>query len=306
MSKALIALEAAARALARRGATRARCADWQPGTVESTAASGRLGGKVTDPVTVERDEHVLLIGVNRPAQRNAFDLAVIEALGAAYETLGTDQELRAGVLFGHGDHFSAGLDLAQVGPVVARDGPGALGGSHRFDPFGVWRDPVPKPVVLAVNGIAYTLSIELALAADIVVAADDVRFRQLEIGRGILPFGGATFRAPAQLGWGNAMRFLLTAGEFGAAEALRIGLVQEVVPAGSHLQRARELAQLIARQAPLGVQGTLANARAGRSHGPDAAREHLLSLLPGILHSQDAAEGLRSFTERREGRFTGH
>lgn len=75
---------------------------------------------------------------------------------------------------------------------------------------------------------------------------------------------------------------------------------------GSHLQRARELAQLIARQAPLGVQGTLANAGAGRSHGPDAAREHLLSLLPGILHSQDAAEGLRSFTERREGRFTGH
>ena len=164
---------------------------------------------------------------------------------------------------------------------------------------------MPKPVVLAVNGIAYTLSIELALAADIVVAADDVRFRQLEIGRGILPFGGATFRAPAQLGWGNAMRFLLTAEEFGA-EALRIGLVQEVVPAGSHLQRARELAQLIARQAPLGVQGTLASARAGRSHGPDAAREHLLSLLPGILHGQDAAEGLRSFTERREGRFTGH
>ena len=89
---------------------------------------------MTDPVTVERDGHVLLIGVNRPAQRNAFDLAVIEALGAAYETLGTDQELRAGVLFGHGDHFSAGLDLAQVGPVVAQDGPGALGGSHRFDP----------------------------------------------------------------------------------------------------------------------------------------------------------------------------
>ena len=161
---------------------------------------------MTDPVTVERDGHVLLIGVNRPAQRNAFDLAVIEALGAAYETLGTDQELRAGVLFGHGDHFSAGLDLAQVGPAVAQDGPGALGGSHRFDPFGVWRDPVPKPVVLALNGIAYTLSIELALAADIVVAADDVRFRQLEIGRGILPFGGGTFRAPAaRLGQRDAL-----------------------------------------------------------------------------------------------------
>jgi enoyl-CoA hydratase len=118
---------------------------------------------------------------------------------------------------------------------------------------------VPKP---AVNGIAFTLSIELALAADIVIAADDVRFRQLEIGRGIIPFGGATFRAPAQLGWGNAMRFLLTAEEYGAAEALRIGLVQEVVPAGAHVQRAADLAHLIAQQAPLGVQATLASARA--------------------------------------------
>ena len=132
-----------------------------------------------------------------------------------------------------------------------------MAGAHRFDPFGVWRDPVPKPVVMAVNGIAFTLSIELALAADIVIAADDVRFAQLEIGRGIMPFGGATFRAPAQLGWGNSMRFLLTAEEFGAAEALRIGLVQEVVPAGSHIRRATEMAHLVARQAPLGVQATL-------------------------------------------------
>ena len=121
-----------------------------------------------------------------------------------------------------------------------------------------------------------------------------------------MPFGGATFRAPAQLGWGNAMRFLLTAEEFGAAEALRIGLVQEVVPAGAHITRATELAQLIARQAPLGVQATLASARAGLGHGPDAARECIASLLPGILRSQDAAEGLRSFIERREAHFTGH
>lgn len=127
---------------------------------------------------------------------------------------------------------------------------------------------MPKPAVMAVNGIAFTLSIELALAADIVIAADDVRFRQLEIGRGIIPFGGATFRAPAQLGWGNAMRFLLTAEEYGAAEALRIGLVQEVVPAGAHVQRAADLAHLIAQQAPLGVQATLASARAGLGPRP--------------------------------------
>jgi enoyl-CoA hydratase len=119
---------------------------------------------------------------------------------------------------------------------------------------------VPKPAVMAVNGIAFTLPIELALAAGIVIAADDVRFRQPAIGRGIMPFGGATFRAPAQLGRGNAMRFLLTAEESGAAEASRIGLVQEVVPAGAHVQRAADLAHPIAQQAPLGVQATLASA----------------------------------------------
>jgi len=261
---------------------------------------------VTEPVTVERDGHVLLIGINRPAKRNAFNLAVIDALGGAYEILGTDDELRAAVLFGHGDHFSAGLDLAEVGPAVTAGGPDVLSGAHRFDPFAVWGDPVPKPVVMAVNGIAFTLSIELALAADIVIAASDARFSQLEIARGIVPFGGATFRAPAQLGWGNAMRFLLTAEEFGAAEALRIGLVQEVVPAAAQVARATELAQLIARQAPLGVQATLASARAGLGPGPDAARECIAQLLPGILRSQDAAEGLRSFIERREADFTGH
>jgi enoyl-CoA hydratase len=260
---------------------------------------------LSERVTVDLDGHVLMIGVNRPDKRNAFDLATIDQLGAAYERLGDDPDLRAGVLFGHGEHFSAGLDLAEVGPVVAERGPGALSGGRRYDPFGVWGEQVGKPVVMAVNGIAFTLSIELALACDMVVAADDVRFRQLEIGRGIMPFGGATFRAPAQLGWGNAMRFLLTAEEFGAEEARRIGLVQEVVAAGRHVERAAELAHAVAAQAPLGVRGTLANARVARAAAERAAVEHLRGLLPRILASDDAAEGVRSFLERRAASFSG-
>jgi enoyl-CoA hydratase/carnithine racemase len=259
---------------------------------------------MADRVTVELDGHVLLIGLNRPEKRNAVDLATLDELAAAYERLADDVDCRVGVLYGHGPHFSAGLDLAEVGPVVAEHGPQALT-RGRFDPFGLWGEQVPKPVVMAVGGIAFTLSIELALATDIVVAGDDVRFRQLEIGRGILPFGGATFRAPAQLGWGNAMRFLLTAEEFGAAEAHRVGLVQEVVPAGGQLDRAVEIARSVAAQAPLGVQGTLANARVARAASEAAAVEHLLALLPIIMGSEDAAEGLRSFVERREASFTG-
>jgi enoyl-CoA hydratase/carnithine racemase len=256
-------------------------------------------------VTVEQDGHVLLMGINRPEKRNAFDLSTIAELAAAYEQLGQDPELRVGVLFGHGDHFSAGLDLAEVGPAVGEKGPHALAGGRAYDPFGVWAPQVPKPVVMAVSGIAFTLSIELALASDVVVAADTVRFRQLEIARGILPFGGATLRAPSRLGWGNAMRFLLTAEEFGAAEALRIGLVQEVVEFGHHVTRARSLAQLIAKQAPLGVQGTLENARRVEREGVEAARAHLSTLLGQVMQSEDAAEGMMSFIERREASFKG-
>ena len=256
------------------------------------------------PVTVERDGAVLLIGVDRAAKRNAWDLATIDAVGAAYTELGDDPHLRVGVVFGHGDHFSGGLDLAEVGPVGAKDGPQILGGAHRYDPFGVWGAPVPKPVVMAVQGIAFTLSIELALASDIVVAADDVRFRQLEIGRGIMPFGGATLRAPRRLGWGDAMRFLLTAEEFGAAEALRIGLVQEVVEPGQQLARALELAERIAAQAPLGVRATLASSRLAIADEAKAAAQLLPDLRP-IMTSDDAREGVQSFLERRPARFTG-
>jgi enoyl-CoA hydratase len=261
---------------------------------------------VTEPrtVTVERDGDVLRIGVDRVAKRNAWDLQVVREVAQAYEEL-ADSDARVGLVHGHGDHFSAGLDLAEVLPAVQDGGPSVLSGAGRFDPFGLWGDPVPKPVVLAVQGVAFTLSIELALASDVVVAADDVRFRQLEIGRGILPFGGATVRAPQQLGWGNAMRWILTAEEFGAAEAYRIGLVQEVVPAGRQLERAAEIAHLIAAQAPLGVRGTLANARIALRSDQERATDHLQQVLPTMIASQDSQEGLRSFLERRPARFLG-
>lgn len=258
---------------------------------------------MTSRINVTREGHVLSIGVNRPEKRNAFDVAMLADLAAAYTTLAEDPGLRVGVVHAVGDHFSAGLDLAVVGPEVVAKGTGVLHGFHPYDPFGVWAAQVPKPIVIAVNGISYTLTIELALAADIVVAADDVRFRQLEIGRGILPFAGATMRAPAQLGWGNAMRFLLTAEEFGAAEALRIGLAQEVVPAGQHVERAHAIARLVAKQSPSGVRGTLANAREAAKNGFEAAQGHMAAMLPSILTGADAKEGLQSFLERREARF---
>jgi len=178
-----------------------------------------------DTVSLERDGDVLLIGLNRPHKRNSFDRAMLADLSRAYALLESDASVRAGVLFAHGDHFTAGLDLADVGPGIA-SGQNPLPDDGR-DPWrldGTWT----TPLVAVAHGWCMTLGIELLLAADIRIAAVGTRFTQLEVRRGIYPFGGATIRLPREAGWGNAMRWLLTGDEFHATEAHRIGLVQEV------------------------------------------------------------------------------
>src|SRR3954471_1942366 len=220
-------------------------------------------------VTLERDGHVLAIGLNRPDKRNAFNLAIIADLSRAYALLESDDSLRAGVLFAHGDHFTAGLDLVDVGPnIISGELPFPEEGRDPWRLDGTWT----KPIVAAAHGWCMTLGIELLLAADIRVASADTRFCQMEVRRGIYPFGAATIRLPQQTGWGNAMRWLLTGDEFDAAEAHRIGLVAEVVDdADAARARAREIAHVIAdRAAPLGVRATLASAHLARTNGEAA------------------------------------
>jgi enoyl-CoA hydratase/carnithine racemase len=257
-------------------------------------------------VTLELRGHVLLIGLNRPEKRNAFNLALIDQLAAAYYELENDDAIRCGVLFGHGDHFTGGLDLTEVGPLV-REGrlDEAVAGPGRRDP---WRkdNAWTTPLVAAVQGWVMTLAIELLLAADIRIAASNARFAQLEIRRGIYAFGGATVRLPRDAGWGDAMRWLLTGEEYDAAEAHRIGLVQEVVEPGRQLDRAIELAEMVAeKSAPLGVKATLASAHRARLEGEAAALERLDSDMAELFETEDGREGLRSFVERREARFVG-
>ena len=177
----------------------------------------------------------------------------------------------------------------------------------RSNPWRTYGRAVSKPIVVAVHGLCLTLGIELLLAADVRVAADDARFAQVEIKRGIFPFGGGCARWVSTCGWGNAMRYLLTGDELDAREAERIGLVQEVVPGGAAavLERALALAGTIAAQAPLGVQATLASARLATAAGEQAAARELLPTLQRLMGSDDAREGLLSFMERRAARFTG-
>lgn len=243
------------------------------------------------------------MGIDRAHKRNAFGPEMLRGLAAAYGALESDGGLRVGLVFAHGDHFTAGLDLAAVGPLVARGE--RLTPEGAVDPWGITGPRVSKPIVVCVRGICFTLGIELILAADICVAARDARFAQIEIKRGIFPFGGATVRMADRVGWGNAMRYLLTGDELDAAEAHRIGLVQELTEPGDELERAAALAERIARQAPLGVAASLRNARLAVERGADAAIADLRPTLTWLLGTEDAREGMLSFVERREGRFNG-
>lgn len=259
---------------------------------------------MTDRITIERDGHVLLIGLNRPDKRNAADYQLLQELALAYGELERDPELRAGFVFANGDHFTGGLDLADVAP---RIGPLGLeiapeGG---INPWQVSGRQLSKPVVIAVQGTCLTLGIELILASDIAVAAESTRFGQIEVARGILPFGGATIRFPRAVGWGNAMRWILTGDLFDSAEAHRIGLVQEVVPDGSQYDRGLELAKRIAAQAPLAVQAALANARLAVRDGDSAAEAELQPELVRLASSDDARIGMEAFITRTPATFVG-
>jgi enoyl-CoA hydratase/carnithine racemase len=254
-------------------------------------------------ITVERDGHVLLIGINRPHKRNAFTVEAYERLGLAYGELDRDPDLFCGVLHAHGDHFTGGLDLVDWSSVITGGAlPVAKGG---LDPVGVFGPRVRKPIVCAVKGITYTIGFELLLASDVRIAAPTLSMAQLEVKRGIYPFGGATLRMHREIGWSNAMRWMLTGDAMTADEALRLGLVSEIVPAEGLLDRAKELAHRIAKQAPLAVQAVLASSTCVEREGQREAIARLFPDLQKLLASDDAREGVASFVERREAKFTG-
>jgi len=254
-------------------------------------------------ISTERRGHVFLIGLNRVAKRNAFDPPMFHDLARAYGSYEADPELRCAVVFAHGPHFTGGIDLEQFAVLFERDDPFTQGAGE-IDPFGM-RSRLSKPLVAAVHGITFTIGIEMLLAADIRIAASDTRFAQLEIARGLYPLGGATFRLVREAGWGNAMHYLLTAEEFGAAEALRIGLIQEVTEPGRQLERAVAIAERIASQAPLGVRATIRSARLSILEGEAVAAARVREDMPAILASEDFREGVASFRERRSARFVG-
>jgi enoyl-CoA hydratase/carnithine racemase len=190
-----------------------------------------------------------------------------------------------------------------VGPAVLRGE--ALFPEDHLDPLDLRPPRRSKPLICAVQGYCLTIGVELLLAADIRLAAQGTRLAQMEVSRGIIPFGGGTLRWPRIAGWGNAMRYLLTGDPFDAEEAYRLGIVQQVVEPASLLKEAITLGEHLCEQAPLAVQQARLAARISMEQGWQEACEALLRQTRELMQTKDAQEGVLSFVERRKAKFQG-
>jgi enoyl-CoA hydratase/carnithine racemase len=266
---------------------------------QPSAAENPAPGKVI----VERlPAGVLLIGIDRVPARNRIDPPILIGLGKALYLLEHDDDLRVAVLHGVGPDFVVGLDVpafvaATASGVLPPKDPDFIG------PLSLDR-PRKKPVIAAIQGAANSVGHELALSADIRIAARDSHFAQLEVTNAVFPSGGATVRFTREAGWGNAMRYMLTGEPFGAEEAYRMGLVQEITPVGGQLDRATAIATRIASLAPLGVQATLATAHQALAT-EDAALKALQPEFQRLLASEDAKEARAAQQQGRPPVFRG-
>jgi enoyl-CoA hydratase len=255
-------------------------------------------------ILVERKETYAVITLNRPKVLNALNQKLMAELDAALDEVGADERVRAVVLTGAGDRsFAAGADIGEFNVLQSASAAAelALGGHAVFNKI----ERLPKPVVAAINGYALGGGCELAMACDIRVAADTARLGQTEINLGIIPGYGGTQRLPRLVGKGAAKLLCLTGDHLTAEEALRIGLVDKVVPAADLQAEVEALVAKLAGKAPVAVtaikqainvgsEGTLADGLAF-----EAAQFGL------VFDTQDRVEGVNAFLEKRQPTWQG-
>jgi enoyl-CoA hydratase len=250
-------------------------------------------------LTIERRGQVALLGLNRPTFQNRVDPETFQALAKAIFDYDQDTSLRAAILFGHGDHFSRGIDVDAYRAVANSGGP--LAGLTRvINPLNYGQTQRTKPLIAAVHGDTWNLAHELFLSADIRVAAANTSFGQDENTHGRFPGGGSTVRFVREAGWGNAMRYMLTGEHWTAEDAYRMGVLQEIseTPQAT-LTRAMTIANRVAACAPLGVQATLASAHLAIDSGDAQAFSKLATQYGALYRTKDFVEGVTAQAEGR-------
>jgi len=255
------------------------------------------------PVLYEVADHVATITLNRPDVRNAMNTALREAMLQRFTALAVDDDVRVVVVTGAGDRaFSAGADIREF---VEAQSPTQFREQRRRIDFRQVMERCPQPIIAAIRGVALGGGLELALACDIRIAGDDALLGLTEVNLAIIPGGGGTQRLPRLVGRGKALEMILTGARISAAEALRLGIVERVVPAGDEMTSAMALARELAGKAPLALRYAKEAVVKGLEI-PLAEGIRLEGDLSTLLRTtEDRLEGARAFLEKRKPSWKG-
>ncbi len=246
------------------------------------------------------DDGIATITFRRPEALNALSISVLEELDAAVERVETDDAIHAAIITGEGRAFVAGADIAEIAELDSKSG---LEFARRGQSVFSRIERLEKPVVAAVNGFALGGGCEIALACHMRVAVRKARFGQPEVKLGILPGFGGTQRLPRLVGRGIATRILLSGGHVGAEEALRIGLVNEVVEPEKLLERSKEILREILANGPRAIAATLAAVRDGLDRTLEDGIALEAKLFSELCGTAEMKEGTAAFLEKRAPRF---
>lgn len=254
-------------------------------------------------ILVESRDGVAVVTLNRPKVLNALNRALLAELDAAVDAIAADASTLAVILTGAGEKaFAAGADIQELAQVSAIEGQQlALRGQRLFSKI----EGLRVPVIAAINGFALGGGCELALACTFRIASETAKLGQPEIKLGIIPGYGGSQRLPRLVGKGAALKLILTGEMITAAEALRIGLVEEVVPPDQLMARAGQIAQTIAAQAPLAIEKSLEAVHAGYDLPLDEALKHEAALFGLCCATADKSEGTKAFLEKRVASWQG-
>ena len=259
---------------------------------------------------IERDGHVMIVTMNRPERMNAISGAMLIRMYDAYEEASADPDVRCIVVTGAGGNFCSGADLRAMAGDAANSDPLDTRAHMAQDPDIVYKALFrhyrpTKPIVAAVEGVAIAGGTEILQAMEIRVAGQSARFGVSEARWSLYPMAGSAARLPRQIPYTHAAEILLTGKHLSAAEALQIGLIGHVVPDGQALDKALELARVVAANGPLATAAITRTLHECDGMELDDALRHEWGYGQAVFRSNDAKEGPRAFAEKRPPNFTG-